>query len=262
MRTRLLLAAALSTIGLAAAQDQFPAPDGAAITITPLLHASVQLEHRGTVIQVDPWSAADLSMARRADLILITDDPVHHLDPKAIERLRKPGAPVVITAAGRRLIPDGVVLAIGEKTTQAGVPIEAIAAYDLIEGEPSHPKGQSNGYVVTLGGTRVYFAGVTECVPELKALKNIDVAFLPMNIPPGRMPPAAAAACARALAPKVVYTYHYDQTYAARITNPRAVAQSLPDGLSVAQSLDRFATALAGSGIEFRRGNWYPARDR
>jgi L-ascorbate metabolism protein UlaG (beta-lactamase superfamily) len=260
MRIGMLLAVALSTIGLAAVQDQFPAHDGTAVTITPLLHASVQLEHRGTVIQIDPWSAADLSMARRADLILITDDPVHHLDPKAIERLRKPGAPVVITAAGRALVPDGVVMAIGEKTTQAGIPIEAIAAYDLVEGEPSHPKGQSNGYVVTLGGARIYFAGVTECVPELKALKNIDVAFLPMNIPPGRMPPVAAAACARALAPKVVYTYHYDQTYAARITNPRAAPQLLPGGLTIAQTLDAFAAELKGSGIEFRNAAWYPPR--
>src|SRR5262245_43289426 len=115
MRIGLLITVVLSAAALAAAPDQFPARDGSGITITPLLHASVQLEHRGRVIQVDPWSAADLSAAKAADLILITDDPVHHLDPKAIERLRKPGAPVVITASGREKVPDGVVLGIGEK---------------------------------------------------------------------------------------------------------------------------------------------------
>jgi len=259
MRTSVLFAAVLSTVALAMPADQFPARDGS-ITITPLLHASVQLEHHGRVIQVDPWSAADLSAARPADLILITDDPVHHLDPKAIERLRKPGAPVVIAASGRDKVPDGIVLGIGEKTTQAGIQIEAVAAYDIIEGEPSHPRGKSNGYVVTLGGSRIFFSGVTECVPEVKALKNIDVAFIAMNIPPGRMTPAAAAACVRTLAPKVVYTYHYDQTYAARLTNPRAAAQQLPGGLTVAQTLDAFAAELKGSGIEFRNAAWYPPR--
>src|SRR5262252_2110759 len=99
MRTSVLFVAVLSTAVLAAPADQFPARDGSVITITPLLHASVQLEHRGRVIQVDPWSAADLSAAKSADLILISDDPVHHLDPKAIDRLRKPGAPIVITAS-------------------------------------------------------------------------------------------------------------------------------------------------------------------
>ena len=78
--------------------DRFAA-DGGDIVITPMLHASVQVEHNETVVQVDPWSAGDLSEAKPADLILVTDDPAHHLDPEAIARLRKPGAPVVVTAA-------------------------------------------------------------------------------------------------------------------------------------------------------------------
>ena len=88
----------------------------------------------------------------------------------------------------------------------------------------SIPKGEANGYVITLGGKRLYFAGVTECVPEVQALKNIDVAFMPMNIPVERMTPAAAAECVKALAPKIVYVYHYDQ--AAR----RALVEPARDG--------------------------------
>ena len=242
-----------------AASDRVSAANGD-IEITPIIHSSLQIEYGGLVIQVDPWSAGDLSGAKPADLILITDDPGHHLDVKAIERLRKPGAPIVMPASGKAKIPDGIVLPNGEHTTAANVPVESIAAYDLKPGEPSHPKGDANGYLLTLGGKRIYLAGVTECVPELLALRNIDVAFLPMNIPVERMMPAAAAACAKALKPKIVYLYHFDQDYAARATNPRATSQGLPGGLTIAQSLDAFDNALKGSGIEFRRGNWYPAR--
>src|SRR4026209_1512817 len=194
----------------AAAADRVPAAGGD-IEFTPILHSSVQIEHAGTVIQVDPWSLGDLSRAKPADLILITDDPAHHLDVKAIQQLRKPGAPVVITANGKAKVPDGIVLPNGQSTTAAGVRVESIAAYDIKQGEPSHPKGEANGYLITLGGKRIYLAGVTECVPEVRALKNIDVAFMPMNIPLQRMTPAAAAECVKALAPKIVYVYHYDQ---------------------------------------------------
>ena len=105
-----------------------------------------------------------------------------------------------------------------------------IAAYDLIPGAPNHPKGEANGYLITLGGRRIYFAGVTECVPELRALKNVDVAFMPMNIPPARMTPSAAAECVKLLKPKVVYINHYDQDTAGRLTGRRAAI--LPTGMS------------------------------
>lgn len=259
-RTALLVCGALAIAGAAArASDRFPARGGD-IEITPLVHSSVQIVHAGKVVYVDPWSAVDLSTARPADLILVTDDVGHHLDVKAIERLRKPSAPVVMPASGRSRIPDGVVLANGGRTTVAGVSIEAIAAYDLVPGEPSHPKGEANGYVITLGGARIYFAGVTECVPEIKALMNIDIAFMPMNIPPQRMTPRDAAECARAVKPKVVYLYHYDQDYAARVSNPGASPRGIPGGLSVAQSVEAFRTAMRGSTVEFRDGPWYPPR--
>jgi L-ascorbate metabolism protein UlaG (beta-lactamase superfamily) len=223
---------------------------GADVTITPLLHASVQIDDGSRVIQVDPWSRGDLSRAKPADLILVTDDPIHHLDPEAIRKLRKPGAPVVVPPASHSKFPEGVALANGEKNTFAGITVEAIAAYDLKPGEPSHPKGKANGYVVTLSGKRIYVAGVTECVPEIRALRDIDVAFMPMNLPLERMAPAAAAECVKAFKPKVVYVYHYDQNYAAGTTNPP----------SIAASLQSFRDALAGQPIEFRAADWYTAR--
>ena len=239
--------------------DPFPATGGD-IRITPLIHASVQIEHAGKVIQVDPWSIGDLSKAKPADLILITDDVGHHLDVKAIEKLRKPGAPVVMPASGQKRIPDGIVLENGGKTTAAGIAIESIAAYDIKPGPPEHPKGDANGYVMSIGGKRIYFAGVTECVPEVRALKNIDVAFMPMNIPVGRMTPKAAAECTKAINPKVVYVYHYDQDFASRAVNPTA---KLSDGVnreSPDLGLQEFANELKGTSIEFRRGFWYPKK--
>ena len=221
---------------------------GDEVIVTPLLHASVQLEYGGKVIQIDPWSQADLTRAKPADLILVTDDPIHHLDPKAIGHLRKPGAPVVVPAASQAKVTDGTPLVNGESKTFAGVAVEAIAAYDLKPGEPSHPKGKANGYVLTLGGKRIYFAGVTECVPEVRALRNIDIAFVPMNLPLDRMMPAAAAECVNAFRPKAVYLYHYDQNYAAGKT----------DAAAIAASVQSFRDAIRGGATEFRDGAWYP----
>ncbi len=153
----------------------------------------------------------------------------------------------MIPEVAKAKFPDGIIMANGEKATEGGITVEAIPAYDIIPGEPAHPKGKSNGYVITLGGARIYVAGVTECVAEVRALKNIDVAFIPLNIPLGRMTPAAAAECVKAIAPKIVYPYHYDQLLVAKLTNPNATAEGPAGGLTVAQSLQAFKDALKGS---------------
>ncbi|HMB82358.1 MAG TPA: MBL fold metallo-hydrolase [Vicinamibacterales bacterium] len=260
MRTMILVAAGVAILGLSAgAWDKVPAAGGD-ITITPMIHSSIQIEHAGKVIQVDPWSRLDLARYKKADLILITDDPAHHLDVTAIAALRKPGAPVIIPEVGKAKLPDGIIMANGERASEGGITVEAIPAYDIIPGEPAHPKGKSNGYVITLGGTRIYVAGVTECVPEVRALTNIDVAFIPLNIPLQRMTPAAAAQCVKTIAPKIVYAYHYDQLLAARLANPRANAEGPAGGLTVAESLRAFRDALKGEPIEVRDANWYPQR--
>ncbi len=206
------------------------------VEITPITHASVQLTYAGKVIDVDPWSKGDYSHARQADLILITGVENDHFDLDAIRKIRKPGAPVVIPAAAKEKLADGTVIANGETKDIAGVRVEAIAGYDLIPGEPFHPKGRGNSYVITLGSKRLYFSGVTECVPEMQSLKNIDAAFLSMNLPHGRMTPAAAADCVKIFKPKIVYPYHYR------------------DG-----KVGEFRDALKGEPIEVRLRDWYPA---
>ena len=237
--------------------DLYRAPGGV-ITITPFIHSSIQIEHAGRVIHVDPWSQGDLSAARQADLILITDDPGHHLDIKAIARVRKEGAPIVIprgvgvTPSALTAVPDGIPMGNGETREVAGVRVDAIAAYDLTPGEPYHPKGEANGYVLTIAGARLYVAGVTECVPEIRALKNVDVAFFPLNLPLARMEPDAAAACLKGLAPKVVYPYHYDQDWVS------AVGRGQPRPTPTRRGLDQLKAALTPSGIEVRLAEWYP----
>ena len=222
------------------------------VEITTFIHSSIQIEHAGKVIQVDPWSLADLSRAKPADLILITDDVGHHLDVKAIARLRKAGAPVVIAANGRQQVPDGVVMNNGDTMTFGGITVDAIGAYDIKPGEPYHPKGEANGYVISVGGKRIYVVGVTECVPEVKAVKNVDVAFFPVNLPLARMEPAAAIDCISAMAPKVVYPYHYDQEWVRPV--PTGGARPTP----TTRGLQELKTALTAKNIDVRLAEWYP----
>lgn len=241
MKTTLLLAAFLL------AADKF-----GEVEITTFVHSSIQIEHAGKVIQVDPWSVADLSRAKPADLILITDDVGHHLDVKAIARLRKPGAPVVIAANGQKQVPDGTIMNNGESRDFAGIRVEAIGAYDIKPGEPYHPKGEANGYVVTVGGKRIYVVGVTECVPEVTAVKNVDVAFFPVNLPLARMEPPAAIDCIAAIAPKVVYPYHYDQDWV------RPVPPGGARPVATTRGLKELKAALMPKNIEVRFAEWYP----
>ena len=235
-----------NAFGQAAAIDRY-----GDIEITPFVHSSIQFEHAGKVIHVDPWSLSDLSKAKPADLILITDDVGHHLDPKAIARVRKPGAPVVIAANGKQAVPDGIVMGNGETREIAGVRVEATAAYDVTPGESFHPKGEANGYILTLGGKRIYVVGVTECVPEIRAARNIDVAFFPMNLPAARMEPAAAADCLAAMKPKVVYPYHYDQAW----VRPVPAGGTRPEPTT--RGLKELTEALARHNIEVRIAKWY-----
>ncbi|MEE2790023.1 MAG: MBL fold metallo-hydrolase [Acidobacteriota bacterium] len=232
--------------------------DGGDIVITPIIHSSVQVEHAGSVIHVDPWSVGDLSVAKPADLILVTDDPGHHLDAAAIAELRKPGAPVVLTETAHARFADGSVLSNGESGLFADIRVEAVGAYDMTPGLPFHPRGEANGYVVTLGNKRLFFSGVGECVPEIQALENIDVAFMPMNLPVDRMRPIPLAECVKTFTPSVVYLNHYDQPYARWLTNPEGEPPA--DTQDTPGTIQAFEAAIAGTEIEFRDGNWYPGR--
>jgi len=250
------IVAAFLVPALIAAEERIASTAGD-IVIRPLAHASVQIDFGGRSIYIDPWTGAKLDGAPMSNLIIVTDadSGAHHLDPAALKILRGTGATVVMPASGTAKVPDGVVLDNGKSRTFGDVTVEAVAAYDITPGDPFHAKGVANGYVLTLGGKRVYFAGVTECVPEIKALRNIDVAFLPMNLPHGRMTPSAVAECVRSFRPAVVYPYHYDQGYIARLAgrgDPAAAAQA-------ADSVKTLAAALQGV-AEVRQAEWYPVR--
>ena len=244
----LALIGSIGSCGAESDGEMTSAADGADVEITPFVGAGVQLESGGYVIHVDPWSRGDYSNAKPADLILITDTPGDHLDPDLIRQLRKPGAPVVLPStpddardAGSRerllRVPDGLVMNNGDIMTLAGVLVEAVPMYDLLPGEPFHAKGEGNGYVITLGGKRIYLSGVTECIPEMRALEDMDIAFVPMNLPNGRMVPLVAADCVKMIRPAVVYPYHYRE-----------------------RPIDEIVEALRGEpDIEVCVRDWYPS---
>jgi L-ascorbate metabolism protein UlaG (beta-lactamase superfamily) len=207
------------------------------LKITPIRHASTMIEAGGKVIHVDPWSQGNFEGLPKADIVLITDIHGDHMDPKALEIVRKEGTQIVAPAAVAKTVTDATVINNGETKKAGAFTIEAIPMYNLKRGpEPGkfyHDKGRGNGYVITFGGLRIYFAGDTEGTPEMRALKNIDVAFIPMNMP-NAMPPEEAADAVKEFKPKVVYPFHY------RTSDTKI-----------------FADALAGTGIDVRLRNWY-----
>jgi L-ascorbate metabolism protein UlaG (beta-lactamase superfamily) len=188
------------------------------LRLTPLYHGSVMLEFAGHVVHIDPWSQADYAGLPQADLIVVTHTHADHLDRAAVEALKKPGTVIVSTAAGIDTLncaPGcGQVETVNdnERRTVMGIEIAGVPMYNLVQGsapgKPFHHRGVGAGYILGFGTTHVYFSGDTECTPEMKALQNIDVAFLAMN-PPRTMSTLEAAACAKAFRPRIVYPYHY-----------------------------------------------------
>jgi L-ascorbate metabolism protein UlaG (beta-lactamase superfamily) len=193
------------------------------LEITFIGHGTLMFTFGGKVIHVDPVGQyADYSKLPKADLILITHEHGDHLDLQAVATLRQPDTQVLVNQAGAAKLQGAIVLKNGEKKTVAGFQIEAVPAYNLLHkresGEPFHPKGRDNGYVITFGDKRVYVAGDTENHPEMKALPNIDIAFLPMNLP-YTMTPEMVADAAQAFKPKILYPYHYGKTDPAKLVN-------------------------------------------
>jgi len=191
--------------------------------ITFVGHGTLMFTFAGKVIHVDPVGReADYPKMPKADLILITHEHGDHLDPRAIALLRKPGTQLVLTKACSRQVSGGTVMSNGDIKTILGLRIEAVPAYNIIHkrpgGMPFHPKGEGNGYIITFGNRKVYVAGDTENTPEMKQLKDIDVAFLPMNLP-YTMTPEMVADAARAFRPKILYPYHYGQTDTSKLVS-------------------------------------------
>jgi len=220
----------------AQAKDTIPA-SGGNITVIPINHATVEFQHAGKTILVDPTPQGSYTGLPGPDLILITDVHGDHMDPATVDKVKKQGTTIVVPRAVADKIP-GTVMKNGEKTTVDSVEIEAVPMYNIQRGPAAgqlfHDTGRGNGYILRLGGKRIYLSGDTECTPEMKALKNIDVAFVSMNLP-YTMPTSEAAEGVKAFKPKIVYPYHYR-----------------------GQNLQEFADALKGTvGVEVRIRDWY-----
>jgi L-ascorbate metabolism protein UlaG (beta-lactamase superfamily) len=222
----------------AAAEPQVFSTSAGAVKITPLNHASTLIEAGGKTVYLDPAKPAELAGLPKADLILITDLHGDHMDPDSIKEISKADTEIFAAPAVVQTVTSGKPIANGETKTWQGWTIEAIPAYNLKRGPAPgklfHAKGRGNGYVLTYGGKRFYFSGDTEGVPEMRALKNIDVAFVCMNLP-YTMPPEEAADAVKAFHPKIVIPYHYRGS-----------------------DLAVFQKALEGTGIEVRLLDWYP----
>jgi L-ascorbate metabolism protein UlaG (beta-lactamase superfamily) len=192
------------------------------LQITFIGHGSLVLSFGGRVIHVDPYGKlADYAQLPKADLVLITHEHRDHLDPAALAKVIGPKTVVVANAAAAAQVSGSRAMNNGKVQTVDGIKIEAVPAYNLVHkrdnGEPIHPKGIGNGYILTFGDKRVYIAGDTENTPEMKALRDIDVAFLPMNLP-YTMTPEMVADAARAFQPKILCPYHFGDTDTARLT--------------------------------------------
>jgi L-ascorbate metabolism protein UlaG (beta-lactamase superfamily) len=205
-----------STVAQAGFKTDVIETAGGKLHITFIGHGTLKFTFGGKVIHVDPVGGeADYATMPKADLILITHEHRDHFDPQVVEIIRTENTSIIFTEACASRVRGGVVMKNGDVQTIEGLKIEAVPAYNLVHMRsskvPFHLKGVGNGYVITFGDKRTYVAGDTENVPEMKKLKNIDVAFLPMNLP-YTMTPEMVADAAKAFKPKILYPYHYGKT--------------------------------------------------
>jgi len=235
----ILICSFIAMVSFASAADTqvFPTSAGP-VKITPLYHASTLIEAGGKTIYLDPAKPAKLSGLPKADLILITDIHGDHMDSDSIKEVSKAGTEILAPPAVVQTVTAAKPMGNGETKNWQGWTIDAVPAYNLKRGPAPgklfHDKGRGNGYVLTYGGKRFYFSGDTEGVPEMRALKNIDVAFVCMNLP-YTMPPDEAVDAVKAFHPKIVIPYHYRGS-----------------------DLSVFKKGLEGTGIEVRLLDWYP----
>jgi len=186
------------------------------LKITFIGHATLLFNFNNLVIYIDPVSTyADFSNMPKADMILITHHHSDHLDKKAIDQIMKPDTDLILTETCAKQINAGIVMKNGDVKEIKGLIVQAVPAYNIVHkrdnGEPFHPKGVGNGYVITFGDKKVYIAGDTENIPEMRDLSGIDCAFLPMNLP-YTMTPKMVADAVMMFSPKILYPYHYGDT--------------------------------------------------
>lgn len=188
------------------------------LTIQPINHSAIRFAFKGKQYYVDPAGEADWDKMPKADAILVTHEHGDHLNPRVIDQIRKEGTLVYTNASSVKKAGFGQAIEVGERKAILDITVEAVAAYNMsAERLKFHPKDRKdNGYVLTFGDKRVYVAGDTEGTPEMRALKDIAIAFLPINLP-YTMPPQEAADAARAFKPKVLYPYHQGKSDPAEV---------------------------------------------
>ncbi len=221
----LFLAAALPALAAPQFDREIVKTSKGDVEIACVGHASLILTFGGKVIHIDPWSAkADYSALPKADAVLITHQHADHLDTTALKLINQKSTVYIMNAKTLETWKpeSSVVLSNGQSTDIFGIRIDAVPAYNIKHkrpdtGLPFHPKGEGNGYILTIGDKKIYAAGDTENIPEMKALKNIDIAFLPMNLP-YTMTPEMVADAAKGFKPKVLYPYHYGETKTGELT--------------------------------------------
>ena len=232
-----VLAAALPALAQSARPVQELSTNAGMVQITPVTHASLMIQGGGKVIHVDPTSPGNYEGLPAADIIVITDIHGDHMDPKVLPKVQKADTVILAPEAVAKTVTTATVIRNGETKTMGAWTIEAVPMYNLkrgpSEGKLFHDKGRGNGYVLSYGGKRIYISGDTEGVPEMRALKNIDLALVCMNLP-YTMPVDEAAEAVRAFKPKVVIPYHYR-----------------------GQDTKAFESALAGSGVQVKLVDWY-----
>jgi L-ascorbate metabolism protein UlaG (beta-lactamase superfamily) len=186
------------------------------LEITFIGHGTLMLKFDGKIIHIDPFSRmADYTKLPKADVVFITHHHGDHLNVEALDQVRKDSTIIILTEICAKQVEVGTIMKNGDIRNVMGIKVEAVPAYNLVHkrdnGKFYHPKGEGNGYVFTFGDKRVYVAGDTENTPEMKDLKNIDYAFLPMNLP-YTMTPEMVADAVKAFKPKVLFPYHYGET--------------------------------------------------
>jgi L-ascorbate metabolism protein UlaG (beta-lactamase superfamily) len=187
-------------------------------------HGTLYFEYNHTIIHIDPVSRyADYTTLPKADIILVTHQHGDHFDTAAIKTISKTGTELVFTkTCSESSEITGRILNNGESVLLKTINIEAVPAYNIVHkrdnGEPFHLKGEGNGYVITFGDTKVYVAGDTENIPEMADLKDIDIAFLPMNLP-YTMTPEMVADAVEMIKPRILYPYHFGNTNTGELLN-------------------------------------------
>ena len=251
-----LLFVLLSFFAAAATSAQRIAPDviptnAGPLTVQPIVHATLVLTIGGHAIYADPTGgAAAFTGLPAPDLIVVTDIHGDHFNPETLTAIMTPTTVLVVPQVVADKLPDplkarAVILHNGQQTTQLGIGITALPMYNLPESPTAmHTKGRGNGYVLALGGKNVYLSGDTQGIPEMRALKNIDVAFVCMNLP-YTMDVKEAADAVLAFKPRIVYPYHYR-------------------GQGGFSDVNAFKSLVAAGdpSIDVRLRNWYPAQGK